>query len=104
MRLGCLLGVKRRKYWQEDAACLGVGTHIFFPTIKRGDCGARLTQLFAEAKTYCDDCPVKHRCLEEQLKVEAETFVFDGMFGGLTPQQRKALLANRMWADRTKPR
>lgn len=96
--------VQRRRYWQEDAACLGVGTHVFFPTVGRGDCKARLVKLFAEAKQYCDNCPVRVPCVESQLKVEAETLVFDGMWGGLLPYERKAILADRQWAENTKAR
>ena len=96
--------MQRRKGWWEDAACLGVGTHIFFPSIGRGDCKGKMLKLFAEAKTYCDTCPVRTPCVEAQLKVEAETLVFDGMWGGLMPYERKAILSDREWAERTKPR
>lgn len=94
----------RRKYWQEDAACLGVGAHIFFPTVGKGDCKSKQTRLYAQAKEYCDRCPVWTNCLEDQLKVEAETLVFDGMFGGLTPSERKGVLSDRQWRERTQPR
>lgn len=96
--------MQRRKYWQEDAACLGVGTHIFFPTVGKGDCKSKQTRLYAQAKEYCDRCPVSLRCLNEQLKVEQETLVFDGMFGGFTPSERKGILSDRQWRERTKPR
>lgn len=96
--------MQRRKYWQEDAACLGVGAHIFFPTIGKGDCKGKLTRLFAEAKTYCDRCPVTIQCVETQLAVEKETLVFDGMFGGFTPSERRQILSDREWLERTKPR
>lgn len=96
--------MQRRKYWQEDAACLGVGAHIFFPKVGKGDCKTKQVRLYAEAKSFCDQCNVRIQCLEDQLKVEKETLVFDGMFGGMTPSERKGVLSDRQWAERTKSR
>lgn len=70
----------------------------------RGDCKGKLIKLYAEAKALCDTCPVRYNCLETQLKVEQETLVFDGMWGGLLPHERKELLADRQWQTNTKPR
>ena len=92
--------MQRRKHWWEDAACNGVGVSIFFPEIKRGDCHGRLVALYAPAKEYCDRCPVKVPCLETQLKEEMLTYQHDGMFGGMTPQERKRLVAEREWEQR----
>jgi len=96
--------VQRRKGWWEDAACQGVGTHIFFPVIVRGDCMRKINELFAEARSYCERCPVRLDCLTTQIKIEEETGQHDGMWGGLTPYERKGYLSDKLWAERTKAR
>lgn len=96
--------MQRRKGWWEDAACQSAGTHIFFPTIQRGDCKSRITALFAEAKEYCDRCDVRIECLQAQIKVERETYCFDGMWGGMTPYERKAYVSDLEWQEKTKAR
>jgi WhiB family redox-sensing transcriptional regulator len=93
--------MQRRTWWGEDAACQGVGHHIFFPDTKKGDCKGKLVALYAEAKTYCERCPVTSECLESQLKWEVDTFQHDGMWGGLTPTERRVLIADREWKKRS---
>ena len=39
------------------------------------------------AKAYCESCPVKAECLQRALDVQEEF----GIFGGLTPQERRDL-------------
>lgn len=41
----------------------------------------------AEAKTICATCPVKEQCLEFAIKNDER----DGVWGGLTAKERKAL-------------
>ena len=62
--------------WQDDALCAEVGPDLFFP-----DDGASARP----AKSICADCPVAAQCLELGMTVS------DGIFGGLTPKERRDL-------------
>lgn len=42
----------------------------------------------AQAKSLCSQCPAISKCLEYALETEVEF----GIFGGTTPQERKAML------------
>lgn len=65
--------------WQEESACKGVDTSIFF--LDEFQAYPRNT-----FKDYCDVCPVKEECLEFAL-------VFDmvGVWGGTTDRDRKRI-------------
>lgn len=41
----------------------------------------------AQAKALCAQCPITEKCLQYALDIEVEF----GIFGGTTPQERKAL-------------
>jgi len=64
--------------WTERAACLNEDVNLFFP-IGRKPTGAQ--------QTYCGHCPVAVECLEHAL----DTNETDGIWGGLTPAQRRRL-------------
>jgi WhiB family redox-sensing transcriptional regulator len=68
--------------WQQKGACRGVRVEIFFPPVE---------QEAYEAKAVCARCEVREPCLEAAL-VAGETF---GVWGGLTPQERRSLVAKR---------
>ena len=68
--------------WQQKAACRGVAVELFFPPVE---------QEAYEAKTVCGTCEVREPCLEAALLTN-ETF---GIWGGLTPQERRSLVAKR---------
>ncbi len=53
-----------------------------------------------EAKAICRTCPVTDECLEFAF----ETFASHGIFGGLTPNERKALRAKTSDTRRALPR
>lgn len=76
----------RKHEWQDKAICAEVGLEPFFPG-KGGDLGP--------AKKLCDACPVPLSCLNYAMLAEAPTNEGDnsrhGIFGGLTPRERKAL-------------
>ena len=61
--------------WQEEAACRGVDSSVFFPVT--GDA-------FATARRYCETCPVKFACLDHALRYED-----DGFWGGMSPEERR---------------
>lgn len=68
--------------WQDQAACKGVDTAVFFPPHGiRGLAKARLEQ---RAKAYCRTCPVMIMC-RIQAHATPERF---GVWGGETEQER----------------
>lgn len=68
--------------WQDHAACRAIPVELFFPPAEQeGD----------EAKAVCAVCAVRQPCLEFALAA-GERF---GVWGGLTPQERRSLTAKR---------
>jgi WhiB family redox-sensing transcriptional regulator len=83
--------------WKEDAACRTKDPAIFFPD---GHSGGRprsdgtqikMTIHYGPALTICEDCPVKLHC----LKFALETNERHGVWGGMTPNQRRDLGATK---------
>lgn len=74
---------RRSDAWRGNAACLGMDPAMFFP--ERGD-----SQTLARAKAVCDGCPVKDDCLEYNL------FEKDGVYGGTSDRDRRALRRRRL--------
>ena len=77
--------------WRDRAACEGMGCDLFFPepTAIPGVQGWRTS--YDAAKVICDRCPVRQECLEEALRYHEA----HGMWGGLTPRQRKTEISRR---------
>ncbi len=76
--------------WQDDAACRGADTSLFFaPNYfeKRGQKLARESQ----AKVICAGCPVREPCLEYALRSRDP----HGIWGGLNELERRRLLRTR---------
>jgi WhiB family redox-sensing transcriptional regulator len=73
--------------WRDEAACKGLDTGIFFPTTD-AEAGA--------AKLVCAGCPVRAECLEWALASRQE----DGVWGGLTDNERRRLRRRRRDAAR----
>lgn len=69
--------------WRSRAACLDVDPELFFPVAESGP--VHDVQI-AEAKAVCAGCPVVAACL-----VEALARISDGIAGGLTESERRAL-------------
>lgn len=69
--------------WRHHAVCREEDPELFFPI---GNTGPALLQI-EEAKAVCRRCPVMERCLEWAL----ETNQNDGVWGGLSENQRRAL-------------
>lgn len=67
--------------WMRDAPCRGA-TAAFFA--ERGPAAARLVK---QAKKVCAGCPVSDQCLEYALENREPC----GVWGGLTPVQRRKL-------------
>lgn len=64
-----------------DAACIGLDTNIFFPSMPNHDKGPR-PDIWAPARAVCGVCPIQSRCLNDHMR---ERF---GMWGGTTPEER----------------
>jgi WhiB family redox-sensing transcriptional regulator len=79
--------VPKQEGWREDAACRGADLDLFFP-VSDDDAGP--------AKSICATCPVRDDCLEWSLATRQE----DGIFGGLTPTERRRLRRRRRTAAR----
>lgn len=69
--------------WQAQASCVAADPDLFFP---EPDVPAGRIE---EAKAICAVCPVRQQCLEAAL-ASSET---DGIRGGLTVEERDALLS-----------
>lgn len=69
--------------WRNSAACLDEDPGLFFPI---GDTGDERDQV-AEAKTVCHRCTVVESC----LKWAIESHQDDGVCGGLSAVERRAL-------------
>ena len=68
--------------WQDRAACKRIQVELFFPPAE---------QEADDAKAVCATCEVRQPCLEFAIAA-GERF---GVWGGLTPQERRSLVAKR---------
>ncbi|MGH8901475.1 MAG: WhiB family transcriptional regulator [Egibacteraceae bacterium] len=73
--------------WRSKAACLGEDTELFFPA---GTTGRALDQT-EQAKATCRRCDVSAACLDWALKTGQD----DGIWGGLSEEQRRTLRRTR---------
>ena len=69
--------------WRHKAECRNEDPELFFPI---GTSGPALLQI-AEAKAVCHRCPVSAECLRWALAMG----MTDGIWGGLTEDERRAL-------------
>ncbi len=71
--------------WRDDAACKGLADQdgLFFPNAQTGE-----TPAYGPALNVCRTCPVRLPCLDYALR---EKMLEDGVWGGYTPKQRKAV-------------
>lgn len=70
--------------WAHEAACLGEDQAKFFSGEGRG-------AIPDEARAICAACPVREPCLEHALAHDER----EGVWGGLTAKERKALKRKR---------
>jgi WhiB family transcriptional regulator, redox-sensing transcriptional regulator len=69
--------------WRDNAACLRADPDLFFPV---GTTGPALHQV-DDAKRVCLTCPVRERCLRWAL----DQGIGSGVWGGTTPEERRAI-------------
>jgi WhiB family redox-sensing transcriptional regulator len=68
--------------WRTKAACKGMNPDIFYP---EHEDGRMPRSYYDDARRICRSCEVSEKCLAEAL----DNNIVDGMWGGLTPKQRK---------------
>ena len=78
--------------WMEEAACAleGIDPEIFFPS-------SSSSAVVALAKKVCSKCVVRDECLNYAFE-EEDAY---GIYGGLTPNERKAL-KQKMYGSSTR--
>ena len=74
--------------WRDDAACRWLKTSIFFPK------DAREPDAYKTARAICETCTVRTDCLSLVLGLEPTDDKW-GMFGGLTPSERRVMKRQR---------
>lgn len=75
--------------WKNRAACSGLDSDIFFPERDgKPIMGGR--GIYSKARKVCANCPVKSECLNYAFHFNMIEF---GMFGGLSPVERKKQFA-----------
>jgi len=67
--------------WLDDAQCQGMDINVFFPD-ERGAAVRRMRRL---AKSICALCVVQTQCLNYALTTRQT----EGIWGGLTPEERR---------------
>jgi WhiB family redox-sensing transcriptional regulator len=67
--------------WQLQANCDETNTELFF---------SKLESKVAKAKALCGSCAVADKCLQFALDTKIEF----GIFGGVTADERQALVSN----------
>ena len=81
--------------WRDRAACLDEDPELFFP-IGNGD--PALLQI-EKAKAVCGRCEVVETCLSWAIESRQD----DGIWGGLSADERRALKRRNARARRTDP-
>lgn len=73
--------------WQYSGACTGMDAGRFFHP--EGERGGRRRRRDDDAKAVCRTCPVIEECREHALRTQ-EPY---GVWGGLTEEERRVLVA-----------
>lgn len=72
-----------REPWMEFSACVGMESGPFFDE-----------ERVEEGKDICAQCPVREECLDFALR-KRYLEEWDGIYGGLTPRERRTLLKKK---------
>lgn len=85
-------GHDRGDDWRTRAACLTEDPELFFPATGTESASRAVRDAAWEApRAVCGHCPVRDACLAQSLD-DGDT---EGMFGGLTPDERRNLRRRR---------
>ncbi|MGI9602264.1 MAG: WhiB family transcriptional regulator [Acidimicrobiales bacterium] len=71
------------RHWQDEAACRGLATSLFFPDPDDDDT--------ATAQEVCAGCRVQDTCLEHALGSREH----QGVWGGATERDRRRMIRQR---------
>ena len=88
--LARLFAVEPENDWRPDAACRGLDPELFFSSDEIANRQERQDRE-AEAKAVCARCPVRTECLAYAIDA-GERY---GIWGGLDPVERRALVRAR---------
>lgn len=79
--------------WMDEANCASTGGEGFFLEDEEAEVGRGS---YREGIRVCERCTVKVECLQYAL----DRYIDDGLWGGLTPNERKELRRRRRlgWA------
>lgn len=72
--------------WMKNSKCHPDDGITWFPEVGHA-------RQVAEAKEFCQDCPVQKRCLEWVLNNE----IMYGVWGGSSPKERERILHSRKY-------
>ncbi|MDP9867881.1 WhiB family transcriptional regulator [Streptosporangium brasiliense] len=72
-------------HWSRRSSCLNEDPELFFPVSAEGPG----REQYEQAKAVCRRCPVRLRCLDYALN----TRQMYGVWGGTTPDERRAAMA-----------
>lgn len=72
------VAVKSAMDWMDQANCRDMDVNLFFPQVTGGNYDPF-------AREVCASCPVQEECLWYANETSADV----GMFGGLSPEQRR---------------
>lgn len=78
-----IIPAERDADWRTEAMCAQTDPDIFF--LDKGGDGGGI------AKAFCKPCPVRYQC----LRFAMEQGIDQGIFGGLSPNQRRKLRRNQ---------
>lgn len=81
----------KREHWVEDAKCRGQSVSVFFPVF---DLWQNDETRWGLARKICAECTVTKECLNLVIELK-DTDDKWGMFGGLTPEERRDLRRRR---------
>lgn len=84
--------VVSRPDWMADANCLGTNTEQFFQDTLRVESARQAT---TRALAICRACDVQVECLTYALNIDE----LDGVWGGMTTEQRRKILRSRARAS-----
>ncbi|RMI44414.1 WhiB family transcriptional regulator [Streptomyces triticirhizae] len=77
-------------------ACTGLDLRAFFP--KPSDLGERPTAPERYALAVCAVCPIRRRCLRDDLNAATDLSDVNGVFGGLRQAERREIIRARAQA------
>lgn len=71
------------KRWAGDALCAGYHSEMWYPPLFKEERTAPEAQYYDLGKLICEHCPIQQECAERGADEEY------GMWGGLTPKERR---------------